>query len=80
MKRSVAIEQMSDFLESVPEEASSYHFCDMLLDFLEKQGIASPPEFTRYMTQDEVDNLNLFGFRRVWTVEDTVDVCEWEEE
>ena len=42
MKRSEAVQYLSDFLASFPDGASHYHTADMCISFLQRLGMVPP--------------------------------------
>lgn len=81
MKRSYLIQQLAKLYDSIPEEASSYHICDMLIYKAQKMGMLPPSNvpfsINPVTEEDECGNqMRLFD----WVGWEDEDAKEWEED
>ena len=54
MKREDFIQKLAELYDSIPEQASSYHICDILIGKAESMGMLPPPDETNtYYSSDE---------------------------
>jgi len=80
MKKSELILELVKLYEDIPDNASSYHICDMLIGRAIRLGML-PPERERKLTQKEVAELNKSASSPGdFSVKDTLFCCSWEEE
>jgi len=54
MKRDYMIEEMINFYNSTPEEASDYHTFDMLLSHMQRLGMLAPSSRIEYGVTDSI--------------------------
>lgn len=80
MKKSELIIELAKLYDDIPENASSYHICDILISRAVRLGML-PPKRERNFTQKEVDELNKSNSTfRDYSVKETVFCYSWEEE